>query len=189
MKIPYLDININQKEQAAGYPPFTRGYQEYSFNPDVITTKKLPNFDYILQNSNPSDIIELFQKILNNNSLKPTFHLFLKLPINSEVIVITRILRTLLSLVCHLKTNTPSASKFCFYLQNIDSHKILNDYQYAQISQTNTLFTSDDESLFLFKSLPLNYFPIDSFYGSKLLEQKTNKLFENTWEKIYSVLN
>lgn len=179
---------LDNKEQAAGFPPFSRGYEAFNFTPKIITPRHLVNFDFVLQAHSEEAILKLFKEILSNDVLKPSIQLFLDFPVNEQLIITARLLRTLLALIGHLKYNQASISKFCFYTNSSNSPNILIEYQYVFASQIN--FFICDENYFTFiQNHPRSPIPVDALYGSEIVNEEMNRLFNPIWTKIYSVLN
>jgi len=183
MKTPYQDITFESNEQAAGFPPFTRGYFEYAFSPEISSNNELISFNYTLESNSPEAIYKLFQTLLKNNSFQPIFHLLLHIPINSELVVVTKTLRTLFALVNHLKSDNANTSKFHFYVENTDYQSILTAYQYVEMSQVDTLIVSPKDE-FLLGNFPETFTPIDPFYNSTVLDKKVETLTSKVWKKI-----
>lgn len=186
MKIPYLNIDFNSKEQAAGFPPFTRGYQTHSFSTEIISDHN--TFDFSLQSNSSDAIYKLFLFIIKNDYSKPQFHLLLDFPINAKTVVITKALRTILALINMEKNSNAETTKFHFYTKNEVPHKIVTTYNYTQLSQINTLITNN-KCRFLLNAIPLNQEPIDSLYGSELIRNKVELLTTTIWKQIYMHFN
>jgi len=175
-------------EQAAGFPPFTRGYHEYKFVPNIIPNTKTIITDFELSSIQPDAIFELFQDLENQITLKSTFYLHLNVACNFQLIIFTRVLRTLLSIFSIHKKNNSKIAKFHFIIKNEDTKNILTNHQYLQMSQVDTLLTNS-ECLFILNNTPKMHLPVDALYGSYELDRETKTIFSNVWGKISSHFN
>lgn len=182
MKIPYTKNSHEILEQAAGFPPFTRGYHQYQFIPNIILEDEITAIDFELLNSDSDAILQLFQNLWGQTNLKPIFHLKLNVDCDFQLIVLTRVLRTVLSLLNFHKKGNPEITKFRFSIKNIDTKNILTKYQYLQMSQVDVLCTNI-ESFFILNSTSKSHLPIDALYGSQKLDTETSILFNKVWDK------
>lgn len=182
------NLFLDSKEQAAGFPPFSRGYEALQFTPKIITAKHKVKYDFTLQTNSEEALFKLFEELVFSDILNPSIKLLLNFPIKEQSIVITRVLRTLLALIGQIKYSNASISKFCFYTKSSNPSNILTEYQYVLMSQIN-FFICDENYITLLKNHTSPPIPIDALYGSEILNRKTNKLFNSIWPKIYDTLN
>ncbi len=184
ISIPYLsNEKLDIDEQAAGFAPFTKGYNCYGSKPKIITNDSNLIIDFYIINNTTESILSIFKTIISQENLKPTYHILIELPASSNLIATTQVLRTLLSFLCLSKTKNAKASKFYFYLRNKHSKKIALQYTYATMAQIDVLVTQNLGASIL-QSIPQNTVPIDPMYGSDTLKKQTHLLFFNVWNKI-----
>lgn len=177
--------NKNIEEQASGFPPFTRGYEVYNFQTVCIEDDDKLKFDFELTEISNQALSKVFHKILNSHTRKVEIHILILAPFNEEIIIATKVLRTLLSLVNLESSNNASSSKFIFYTKNKHLNNIQLDYHFATASQIQFLIASEKNKNYL-SLLPSHPEPIDPSYGNENIEESVSYLVSEIWKKTRS---
>ena len=174
-------------EHAAGFPPYTRGYSTYNFNPKTIPANKHIEFDFQLHSFSIEAIFELFQTIISKKPSEIKLQLLINAPINNELISVIQTLRTLLSLTNQILHHKDLYSQFCFYIKAGDIQNVVIEYNYIKAAQID-YFIVPENTIYLLNNSPKSVHPIDPFYGSLDIEEKTNTLVSALWKKISLLL-
>ncbi len=174
-------------EHAAGFPPYTRGYNTYNFNPKIIPSNKHLEFDFQLSSFSIEAVFELFQTVINKKPSEIKLRLLITTPINDELIIVTQVLRTLLSLINQSLHNKASSSQFCFYIKASDIQNILIEYNYIKAGQIDYFIVPKDTT-YLLNNSPKSVHPVNPFFGNLYIEEKTNTLVATLWKKISLLL-
>lgn len=177
--------NKNIEEQAAGFPPFTRGYEVVDFQTVCTEDDKKIKIDFELTEISNQAITKVFQKILNSKTTKAEIYILMLTPFNEEMIIATKVLRTLLSVVNLEWDNNASSSKFIFFAKNKQVNTIQLDYHFAMASQIHFLIASAKSKNYL-EALPYHPEPIDPTYGNENIEQSIFNMVNEIWKKIRS---
>jgi len=179
--------NLTEAEQAAGFAPYTRGYNEFNFETNVIVIDQNNTYDFELTDFSDAALCELFQSILTKNTSQKTIHLLLKTPITAEIVSATKTLRTLLALVNQSQKNNPSFSKFCFHITGEVTKNLFIEYHFIKASQID-FFELPENAIAILQNLPKNQTPIDPLYQNSFFEKKINEQVETVWNIVYQAL-
>ncbi len=167
--------NLNTLEQAAGFPPFTRGYKSTALKIKFISGFGTIN---LFEINNDISLIKLFKEIISKK-IKGDIHLKIH---KAEL---APILRTLLALINQITFNKAAYSKFIFY--NELSKIELNDINSLKAFQINYVKVQDlNIATFLLKQT--NNFPVDPFYGSNDYQNFIEKHTLKYWNEIHTML-
>lgn len=182
-----VTYNNNKKaehlEQAAGFPPFTRGYSALGKN--VVITN-FTDTDFKLTEYTDENIVHLFTQIISRQA-KGTFSLKLPFAGNTDEIIHLRVLRTLLAFVSDKLHKNATLAKFEFYGLNTSEFPSINTFVFANAAQLDVLFVNNTSTWESIQKLT-PVIPVDSLYGSSYLEQETEVSFFRLWKKITPIL-
>lgn len=170
-------------EQAAGFPPFTRGYAVLSKNVQISNYK---DTDFVLEEYTDENIIDLFTQIISRK-IKGTLPLNVPFTGNVEEIIYLRVLRTLLAFISDKLHNNPTLTKFEFYGNNVNESVSLNTLVFANAAQLDVLIVNN---MLQWKSIQqlISPTPVDILYGSSFLEDETVIIFFRLWKQILKTL-
>ena len=170
-------------EQAAGFPPFTRGYSVLGKSVEIGGFK---DADFTLTEYTDQCIINLFTQIISHQAKEK---ISLNLPFTGKVdeIIYLKTLRTLLAFVSEKLHNNAALVKFEFY--GICSNQVpsLNTLILANASQLSILTVNNTSEWEDIKQLT-EIIPVDSLYGSSYIEHETEIVFFRLWKKIEAIL-
>lgn len=166
-------------EQAAGFPPFTRGYSVISKKVQISSSMST---DFTLTDYNDENIIQLFKEIISRQA-KGEFSISLTFIGKVTEIIYLRVLRTLLAFVSDKLHNNAALIKFEFYGINSNEHPSLNTLVFANAGQLNGLIVNSTSEWSVIQKL-IKTTPADSLYGSSYLEHETEILFFRLWKQI-----
>lgn len=168
-------------EQAAGFPPYTRGYTTISKSVAIENFKKA---DYTLLETDDNSIQNLFKEIITN---KPKGNITLNVNFKGtyEDVIIVRVLRTLLAFVSDNIFNNASIIQFQFFGVYNYNEISLNALLFATAAQIDTLTVENNFNWLPLNSL-INQTPVDNLYGSSFLENETSETFFRLWKLIGS---
>ena len=170
-------------EQAAGFPPFTRGY--LTIATPVKIGEKL-TADFTLANFSDSNIIDLFSQIILREA-KGNISLSLPFVGTINEVIYIRLLRTLLAFVSEKLYNNAAIVQFEFYGDYSSEMVSLNTLMYANMAQIDVLFVEHTNDWEVIKKI-LPQAPIDNLFGADYLEKKTSTIFFSLWEQIKYLL-
>ncbi|WP_010178431.1 hypothetical protein [Aquimarina agarilytica] len=186
-----IDMSNGKNQQAAGFPPFTRGYHTHNFSTQV-TTKKLftDSIHFRLSDFSVTQMTVLFNEIVLQKELHhKTTTINLKIPFTDAIdtIISIRTLRTVLACICDDLYKSPNTLKFNFIAFPEAINTIFNTHNLAKIAQVDTLVVNDRlyNTFIKIQSL-LPKFPIDCLSGSKEIEEKTATLFLKVYSEFSS---
>lgn len=193
--INYTQINMQNTEnqQAAGFPPFTRGYHTHNFTTQIIPINLFTDqIHYHISELSVIPIIQLFDQIILQKETSPntTAIINLKIPFTNTIndIISIRVLRTVLACICNDLYKNPNTLKFNFIAFAEDTNTITEIYNFANIAQIDTLVSNESLYNIFIKIQPLlPKFPIDCLSGGKKIEEKTALLFTKVYSKIPSL--
>lgn len=170
-------------EQAAGFPPFTRGYSAIS---QPIQIKSNLKSDFRITDYTDESIKQLFSQIISNQTKG---QISLNVPFNGTTNEVTyiRVFRTLLSFISAKLYNNASAIQFEFYGEYIKPVASLNCLLFAKAAQLDVLLVNDIENWLPIENL-VPQTPVDSFYGSYDLEKETSAIFFGLWKQMHKIL-
>ena len=180
----FVPYKTNEKpigsEQAAGFPPFTRGYSCLSKNIQLINNI---DTDYKINDYLDNTIIDLFKEIISNN-VTDKKELKLSIPFNENAVSASYVIviRTLLSFVIKKSTNN-YVPVFTFYGNPENTNNELNTFILAKAAQIDYLVVDDLEKWTSIKLLCPEA-PVDSLYGSEYLEKENEQIFLRLWKQI-----
>lgn len=184
LSVSYIDNNkAKNLEQAAGFPPFTRGYsclvKETQLSSHIIP-------DFKINDYSDNAVINLFKEIISSK-IKGLFKLDVPFDNSIKGTIYASVFRTILSIICNDLHNDNKALVFKFYgsIQNTDND--LNSLILATAAQIDYLIVDDFEKWKSLKLLSPNA-PVDSLYGSKHLEQEIESIFFRLWPQIEKFL-
>jgi len=175
--IPFQTYNKAELlEQAAGFPPFTRGYTTVAKN-IVLTSFKKSN--YTLSNLNDESIHNLFKEIIAD---KPIGTITLNINFEGIIsnVITVRVLRTLLAFTSDNLYNNPSIIQFEFFGVYQSNSTSLNTLFYANAAQLDFLTVSNKDNWEPLTTM-ITKTPIDNLYGSSYLKEKTSTVFFRLW--------
>ena len=182
-----VTYNNNKKEelleQAAGFPPFTRGYSVLAKN---VVIANFTDTDFTLTEYTDENIVHLFIQIISRQA-KDTLTLKLPFTGNIDEIIHLRVLRTLLAFVSDKLHKNATLAKFKFYGLNTSELSSINTLVFANAAQLDVLFVSNTSAWGSIQKL-IPAIPVDSLYGSSYLEQETEVSFFRLWKKITPIL-
>lgn len=170
-------------EQAAGFPPFTRGYSTVS-RPTKISVNIKSEFS--ITDYTDESIIELFNQIILRQVKKK---ISLGIPFSGIVqeVIYIRVLRTLLAFISDQLYDNPTETKFEFIGEFQNPVTSLNSLVFANAAQLDTLVVNNKENWEPIKEL-IPHTPVDSLYGSSDLENETSTIFFRLWKQIENLL-
>lgn len=177
------NTNAGLLEQAAGFPPFTRGYA--SVDKSTRISKESENL-FALTDYSYEEIIQLFSQIISS---KAKGKISLNLPFRGTVeeVIAIRVLRTLLAFTSDKIHNNATTVQFEFYGDHKNKTASLNTLLYANAAQIDNLLVDNINDWVPIKQL-LPQTPTDSLYGSTYLEKETSTLFFSLWKQIEDLL-
>ncbi|WP_010522810.1 hypothetical protein [Aquimarina agarivorans] len=183
------ELQNQDQQQAAGFPPFTRGYKTHQFVTTLkvaLTTSQTIHFE--LAEFSINNLVILFKQIKTNiQTLDQASKVNLRIPITTatNTTIYTRVLRFLLAYICHDLFDNPSYLKFNFiaFAENIPS--VASIYYLANMAQIDFIIV-DPIMLNRFKKIRnlLSSTPIDCLSGSHTIERDTASLISEICPKI-----
>jgi len=164
------DIQLSEHEQAAGFPPFSRGYHTLAKKAKLITL--LPE-NYIEVDFNEKGVSKLFST-LHKKEFSSEINIVFNFEGASSEIAYSIVLRTLLAIFLQKQKKDSNDYQFVFYAKS--SNSSLNTLNAANVIGIDFLIVSEIE---LWKRLEpfAAQFPVDPLYGNKLLIEKIEALF------------
>ncbi len=191
--INYTKIDMPNLEtlQAAGYPPFTRGYYTHNFITQVNSINLFSDqVHYHISKLSAIEMIQLFNQIISKKETilnTPIVNLKFSFTNTINNVISIRVLRTVLACICNDLYEKPNALKFNFIAFAEGGNAISEIYNFANMAQINTLIIEENQyHTFLKIQTLLPKFPIDCLSGSKEIEEKTAYLFTKVYSKIFS---
>ena len=166
-----------EKEQAAGFPPFTKGYHSI-FKKIQLATSTPDNC--ITFSFTESSVVQLFEKLhtmelTNSINLKCTF----SGKVNQLAYIV--VLRTLLCLYLKQKNKDFNQIQFVFYA-NSETPSLLS-LHLAQAIGIDYFFTKNTEQITTIHK-HISSQPVDPLYGNNTLKTKIERLFFNLKQKL-----
>ena len=182
--IPFKkNIKVDELEQAAGFPPYTRGYNTVSKNVKLCNKKSA--LDFLLTDFSDESILTLFTQIINKK-VKGKISLEVPFSGNPKDIIYTKILRTLLAFVSDKLYNNAAIVKFDFFGDCTASNTLLNTLFFANTAQLDNLMVSNIDNWKIIAQI-LQKIPTDSLYGSEYLEKEIYTIFIRLWKLINKI--
>ena len=161
-----------EPEQAAGFPPFTRGYSCVYKNIQLTNDVKT---DFSIFDYKDETLVNLFKSLFSSKS-KGLIKLSIPPNVNNEILIYLRLLRCLLSVISKEKYSDPKYVFFEFYGATIKHTNNLNTLILAKAAQVDFLIIDDTEYWHSLQNLCPTV-PVDNMYGSDELETQTEKIF------------
>ena len=182
-----VTYNNNKKaellEQAAGFPPFTRGYSVLAKN---VVIANFNDTDFTLTEYTDENILHLFTQIISRQA-KGTLSLKLPFAGNTDEIIHLKVLRTLLTFVSDKLHKNATQAKFEFYGLNTSELPSINILVFANAAQLDVLFVNNTSAWRSIQKL-IPAIPVDILDGSSYLEKETEIAFFRLWKKITPIL-
>ena len=181
-----VTYNTNKKaeflEQAAGFPPFTRGYSVLGKSVHIAS---FTDTDCLLKAYTDQNIVDLFIQIISRQA-KEKVSLNVPFTGKANEIIYLRVLRTLLAFVSDKLYNDPGQIQFEFYGIHSDDSPSLNTIIFAHAAQLDVLTVNNTVDWIPIQQL-IPATPVDSLYGSSYLEQETAIIFFRLWKQIEAI--
>lgn len=176
------NLFTNIQHQAAGFPPFSRGYTCIPVNTEV-KIGKLESFNFEISGINQNSLNEISKQLSENDFISNDIVFNLSHLYKEEYLIITKTLRTLLSFILLQKGKEVTSHKCIFLTEELDSTKLLEKLPYINAAQINYLYSTQKGILLLNNTLK-NFTPIDAFFYCEVVETTWKSLFINALEYI-----
>ncbi len=174
---PFISEDFSQ----ASFAPYTRGYNAI---PKSISFETNIDLDaiYILRSYTTEEIAALLKETASINNP----NILLAVPITEiNFIAVVRSIRTLFA-VMDAKNEVPTKREARFTIQLSENGLATQEIYFAQLAQIDTVWCTNESVPKLKLILPhLPTPPIDAFYGSLLLTERTNHFMKNVSQKLF----